>query len=321
MKAIVQDRYGSTDTLTLRSVPKPTAKDDEVLVRVRAASVNMADVDYMRGTIFARFGGPLRPKDKVPGSDMAGQVEAVGDRVSRFQLGDEVFGDLSVCGSGAFAEFASVPEDVLSSKPSGMTFEQAATLPQAAILALQGLRDDRPLLRGHKVLVNGAGGGVGSFAVQIAKAFGAEVTGVDSAEKLALMGSIGADHVIDYRQTDYVEAGQRYDRILDVVASHSLLDYRRVLRPAGTFVMAGGPTSRTFQALVLGPVVSRAGSRRLGVLMWRPNDHDDVASLKELIAAGDVTPIIDRTYSLDETPQALDHVAQGRAQGKVVITM
>jgi NADPH:quinone reductase-like Zn-dependent oxidoreductase len=321
MKAIVQDRYGSTDTLTLKSVPKPTAKDDEVLVDVRAASVNMADVDYMRGSIYARFGGPMRPKDKIPGFDMAGQVEAVGSRVSRFKPGDGVFADLSVCGSGAFAEYASVPEAVLSSKPAGMTFEQAATLPQAAILALQGLRDDRPLLQGHKVLINGAGGGVGSFAVQMAKAFGAEVTGVDSAEKLDLVRSIGADHVMDYRQTDYIEADQRYDRILDVVASHSLLAYRRVLRPAGTFVMAGGPTSRTFQALVLGPVVTRAGSRQLGVLMWRPNDHDDVASLKELIAAGAVTPIIDRTFPLDEVSQALDHVAQGRAQGKVVITM
>jgi NADPH:quinone reductase-like Zn-dependent oxidoreductase len=321
MKAIVRDRYGSPDVLRLKEVAKPTPKDDEVLVRVHAASVNAADVDYLRGTFLVRVGGPRRPMYKILGSDIAGRVEAVGKDVTQRRRGDEVLGDLSVCGFGAFAEYVCAPEGALALKPASMTFEEAATLPQAAVLALQGLRDKRPVQPGHQVLINGAGGGVGTFAVQMAKSFGAEVTGVDSKAKLDMVRSIGADHVIDYAQEDYTRSGQRYDRILDVTASRSIFEYKRALRPKGSFVMVGGSTARIFQAIFVGPVISMAGSRKMGILMWKPNKKEDVAFLKGLIEAGKVTPVIDRTYPLSETPEALRHQEEGLVQGKLVITV
>ncbi|KKL66745.1 hypothetical protein LCGC14_2141920, partial [marine sediment metagenome] len=227
MKAIVYTEYGGPEVLQLKDVEKPTPKDNEVLVKVRVSSLNAADLDFLRGKMqFSR-----KPRYKILGSDIAGRIETVGRNVKQFQPGDEIFVDLTKCGLGAFAEYVCVPEKELTLKSVSMTFEEAATLPQAAMLALQGLRDKRQIQPGQKVLINGAGGGVGTFAVQIAKLFGGEVTGVDSTEKLDLVRSIGADHVIDYTQEDFIKNGQRYDLILDVVVSHSISDYKRVLNP------------------------------------------------------------------------------------------
>ena len=237
MKAIVCTKYGSPDVLQLKEVEKPTPRENEVLVKIHAASLNAADFEILRGAWSARFIGPLKPKNKIPGSDIAGRVEAVGRNIKQFQPGDEVFGDLFMCGFGAFAEYVCVPENVLVLKPASMTFEEAATYPQAAIIALQGLRGKRQIQSGHKVLINGAGGGMGTFAVQIAKYFGAEVTGVDSTSKLDMLRAIGADHVIDYTQEDYTKSGQRYDLILDVAAHHSIFAYKHALSPKGIFVV------------------------------------------------------------------------------------
>jgi NADPH:quinone reductase-like Zn-dependent oxidoreductase len=258
---------------------------------------------------------------KILGSDIAGLVEAVGRNVKQFQPGDEIWGDLSAHGFGAFAEYVCVPEKALRLKPASMTFEEAAAYPQAAVLALQNLRDKRPIQPGQKVLINGAGGGVGTFAVQIAKYFGAEVTGVDSTMKLDMLRSIGADQVIDYTQEDYTKSGQRYELILDVVAYHSIFEYKRALSPKGIFVYVGGSTAAIFQALFLGPLISRTGSKKMGVVMWKPNKKEDLDFLKELYEAGKVVPVIDRRYPLSEVPEALRYLEEGHARGKVVITV
>jgi len=248
MKAIVYTKYGSPDVLQLKEVEKPTPTDNEVLVKVHVASLNAADLDYMRGKPVVRFQGLRKPKHKILGSDVAGRIEAVGRNIKQFQPGDEIFGDLFYCGFGAFAEYVCAPEKALTLKPVNMTFEEVATLPQSGLLALQGLRDKRQIQPGQKVLINGAGGGTGSFAVQIAKSFGAEVTGVDSTEKLDMMRSIGADHVIDYTQEDFTKSGQSYDLILDVVVSRSISDYKRALSPKGILRMVGGSMGRLFKA-------------------------------------------------------------------------
>ncbi|GAF85296.1 unnamed protein product, partial [marine sediment metagenome] len=286
MKAIVCTKYGPPDVLQLKEVEKPTPKDTEALVKVHAASLNAADLETLRGVFIVRIAAPLKPMYKILGSDIAGRVETVGRNVKQFQPGDEVFGDLSVCGFGAFAEYVSVPENALALKPASMTFEEAATYPQAAILALQNLRcagpsspsfilsDEGQIQPGQKVLINGAGGGVGTFAVQIAKYFGAEVTGVDSTRKLDMVCSIGADQVIDYTQEDFTKSGQRYDLILDVVAYRSIFDYKRALSPKGIYVFVGGSTAAIFQALLLGPLISMTGSKKMGVVMWKPNKKE-----------------------------------------------
>jgi NADPH:quinone reductase-like Zn-dependent oxidoreductase len=322
MKAIVRDKYGSPDVLRLEDIDKPVVKDDGVLVRVHASSVNMADVDYMLGRpSIARLGTGLRqPKNRVLGTDVAGQVEAVGKDVTRFRSGDEVFGDLTVFGYGAFAEYVCAPEDALATKPVNLTYEQAAAVPSAAIMALQGLRGRR-IEPGQHVLINGAGGNVGPFAVQIAKSFGAEVTGVDSTGKLDLLRSVGADHVIDYTQEDYLRNGQRYDRILDVVANHPIMECKRALRPKGTYLMVVDTPARMFQGMLLGPLVSIAGSRKMGMLMWQPFKKEDVVTLTRLIEAGGVTPVIDRTYPLSEVPESLRYQEEGHPRGKIVITV
>ena len=323
MKAIVRSEYGSPDVLQFKEVAKPTPKDNEVLVRVHASSVNMADVDYLLGRPnIARLGtGLRRPRNSGLGLDVAGQVEAVGKNVTRFQPRDEVFGDLTEYGYGAFAEYACAPEDAFALKPAGMTFEEAATVPQAAVMALQGLRGKRRIQPGQKVLINGAGGNVGPFAVQIAKSFGAEVTGVDSTNKLDMLRSIGADHVIDYTQQDYTKTGQRYDRILDVGAYRSIFDSKRALNPKGIYIIVGGSTAAILQAVFLGPLISMAGSQKMGMYMGKPFNHEDVVFLKELLEAGKVTPVIDRSYPLSEVPDALRYQEEGRARGKVVITV
>ncbi len=321
MKAIVYQKYGSPDVLELKEVEKPTPKDNEVLVKVHAASVNDWDWGLLRGKPFMNrlVFGLLKPRTKTIGGDIAGRVEAAGRNVKQFQPGDEVFGDLSGCGFGAFAEYVCARENALVLKPDSMTFEEAAALPQAAVLALQGLRDKRQIQPGQKVLINGAGGGAGTFAVQIAKSFGAEVTGVDSTGKLDMMRSIGADYVIDYTQEDFTKNGQCYDLILDFAAHHSIFDYKHVLSPKGIYVLVGGSSARMFQIMLLGPLISMTGSKKMRVLMHKPNK--DLAFLKELFEAGKVKPVIDRRYTLSEVPEALRYFGEGSAKGKVVITL
>jgi len=321
MKAIVYTKYGSPDVLQLKEVEKPTPKDNEVLVKVHAASVNDWDWGLLRGKPFVNrlLFGLLKPKIKILGVDIAGRVEAVGRNVKQFQPGDEVFGDLCRCGWGGFAEYVCARENALALKPASMTFEEVAAVPQAAVLALQGLRDYGQIQPGQKVLINGAGGGVGTFAVQIAKSFGAEVTGVDSTRKLDMVRSIGADQVIDYTQEDFTKNEQRYDLILDVAAYHSIFDYKRALSPKGIYVMVGGSTARIFQAMLLGPWISMTGSKKMGILAHKPNK--DLAFMKELFEAGKVVPVIDRRYPLSEVAEALRYFGEGHAQGKVVITV
>jgi len=332
MKAIVCNKYGSPDVLQLKWVEKPAPKDNEVLIKVHAASLNAADFETLRGVFIVRMVAPLRPMHKILGSDIAGRIETVGRNVKQFQPGDEIWGDLSGCGFGAFAEYVCVPDNELRLKPASMTFEEAAAFPQAGVLALQNLRggppspgsmfvDKGPIEPGQKVLINGAGGGVGTFAVQIAKHFGAEVTGVDSAKKLDMLRSIGADHVIDYTQEDFTKSGQRYDLILDPVAYRSVFAYRRVLSPEGIFVFIGGTTSSIFQALLLAPLISRKRTQKMGVVMQKTNRSEDLVFLQELFEAGKVKPIIDKRYPLSEVPEAIRYLEEGHARGKIVITV
>jgi len=321
MKAIVCTKYGPPDVLQLKEVEKPTPKDNEALVKIHAVSLNAADLETLRGVFIVRIVAPIKPMYKILGTDIAGRVEVVGRNVKQFQPGDEIWGDLSAYGWGAFAEYVSVPENALRLKPASMTFEEAAAYPQAAVLALQNLREKRPIEPGQKVLINGAGGGVGTFAVQIAKYFGAEVTGVDSTRKLDMIRSIGADQVIDYTQEDFTQNGQCYDLILDVVAYRSIFDYKRALSPKGIYVFVGGSTAAIFQALFLGPLISMTGSKKMGIVMWKPNKKEDLVFLKELFEAGKVVPVIDRCYPLSEVPKALRYLEEGYARGKVVITL
>jgi len=322
MKAIVCTKYGSPDVLKLKEIEKPTPKDNEALVKVHAASLNAADFETLRGTWSVRLGGPLKPMYKILGSDIAGRIEAVGRNVKQFSPGDEIWGDLSYpYGFGAFAEYVCVPENALRLKPASMTFEDAAAVPTAAVVALQNLRDKRPIQPGQKVLINGAGGGVGTFAVQLAKYFGAEVTGVDSTRKLDMLRSIGADHVIDYTQEDFTKNGQHYDLILDVVVHRSIFDYKRALSPKGICVFVGGSMTRVFLNMLLGSLISMTGSKKMGLVMWKPNKKEDLDFLKELLEAGKVVPVIDRRYPLSEVAEALRYLEEGHAQGKIVITL
>jgi NADPH:quinone reductase-like Zn-dependent oxidoreductase len=322
MKAIVCTMDGPPDVLQVKELPKPTPDDDRVLVRVHAASLNAADLETLRGVFIVRMAAPFRPMYRILGSDIAGRVEAVGRNVKQFQPGDEVWGDLSFPhGLGAFAEYVCVSENALAPKPASMTFEEAATYPQAAIVALQSLRDKGRIQPGHRVLINGAGGGMGTFAVQLAKYFGAEVTAVDSTRKLDMLRSIGADHVIDYTQEDYTRSGQRYDLILDVAAYRSVFDYRRALSPEGIFMMVGGSVGTLVQVLSLGALMSRMGNRRIGLNAWKPNKREDLAFLAELFEAGKVIPVIDRRYPLRAVPEALRYLEEEPHLGKIVITL
>jgi NADPH:quinone reductase-like Zn-dependent oxidoreductase len=333
VKAIPYTRHGPPDVLQLKEVEKPTPKDNEALVKVCAASVNAADVELLRGVFWSRIFELQTPKAKILGSDIAGRVEAVGKNVKQFQPGDEIWGDLSLHGFGAFAEYVAVPEDALRLKPASMTFEEAAAVPTAACNALQNLRGAEPsspslmlsdtgqIQPGQKVLINGAGGGVGTFAVQIAKYYGAEVTAVDSTAKLDMLRSIGADHVIDYTQQDFTKSGQRYDLILDIVASRSISAYKRALNPKGVCVFVGGSTAAIFQALFLAPLVSRMGSQKLGAVMWKPNNKEDLDILTELFEAGKVVPVIGRRYPLGQVPEALRYLEKEPNLGKIVITV
>jgi NADPH:quinone reductase-like Zn-dependent oxidoreductase len=323
MKAIVYTEYGSPDVLQLKEVEKPTPKDDEVLVKVHAASVNAADWHLLTADIFLvrlMGGGLLKPKKKIPGADVAGRVEAVGRNVKQFQPGDEVFGDLSGWGNGSLAEYVCAREDDLTLKPANITFEEAAAVPMAAVTALQGLRDKGQIQPGQKVLINGASGGVGTFAVQLARYYGAEVTAVCSTRNLEAARSLGADHVIDYTQEDFTQNEQRYDLILAANGYHPISHYKRALSPKGIYVMAGGSTVQMFQALLLAPWMSMTGSKKMGVLSAKP-DKQDLAFLRELLESGKVQSVIDRCYPLSEAAEALRYLGEGHARGKVVITV
>lgn len=322
MKAIVYTKYGSPDVLQLKEVEKPMPKDNEVLIKVHAASVNAADWHLLRGDPFLlRLSfGLLKPKKNILGSDVAGRVEAVGSNVTQFQPGDEVFGDISQCGFGAFAEYVCASENALALKPASTTFEVAAAVPLAAVTALQALRDKGHIQLGQKVLINGAGGGVGTFAVQLAKSFGAEVTGVCSTGKLDIVRSIGADHVIDYKQEDFTQNGQRYDLILDAAAYRSFSAYKRALNPKGIYVLVGGSTARLFQTMLVGAAISRTGSKKFGTLLAKPNNLD-LVFLKELLEARKVVPVIDRCYPLSDVCEAIRYLEEGHSKGKIVITL
>jgi NADPH:quinone reductase-like Zn-dependent oxidoreductase len=323
MKRIIRHEYGPAEVLELADIDKPVVQKDEVLVRVEAAGVNMADVDYLLGRPgFARLGTGLRtPKDKALGLDLAGRVESVGEKVTRLRPGDEVFGDLTEHGFGAFAEYACAHEDAFALKPQNMAMEQAAVIPQAGVMALQGMRVKRRIEPGHKVLVNGAGGNVGPFAVQIAKSFGAEVTGVDRATKLDMLRDIGADHVIDYTQENFTRNGQRYDRILDVAAFRPISDYKRALSPTGVSDAIPGTWSGVFRSMYVGPLSSMLSRRKMGMLPWKPFELEDVAFLTGLVEAGAVAPVIDRRYPLSEVAEAIRYQEQGHPPGKIVITI
>jgi NADPH:quinone reductase-like Zn-dependent oxidoreductase len=325
MKAIVQDAYGPATVLQTRDIDRPEITEVEVLVRVRAAGVNPADWAIMSGLpyIARPVYGLRKPKNAVRGTDVAGTVEAVGAGVRRLRPGEEVFGWCGGLG-GAFAEYASVSADALAPKPDNLTFEQAAAVPMAGLVALQALRDHGNVRAGQRVLINGASGGIGTFAVQIAKALGAEATGVCSTRNVDLVRSIGADHVIDYTREDFTRMDRRYDFVLDNVANRSLSDLRRALTPTGTLVPNGGGFDNHWFASggrVIGAhVLNRFVSHRLRPFLVSPKSEDLIA-LKELIEAGKVTPVIDRTYPLSETPQAVGHVGGGHARGKVVLTV
>ena len=320
MKAIVREAYGPPEVLHLEDVPLPTLHDGDVLVRVRAASANAGDWHLLRGTPlpFRLVAGLRTPRFKIIGTDVAGRVEAVGRNVTQFRPGDEVFGELSRCGFGAYAEFAAAPEKALALKPANLTFEEAATLPTAGSTALQGLRKGR-IQRAQRVLLNGASGGVGTFAVQIAKSFGAEVTAVCSTRNVDMVRSIGADHVIDYTRDDFATQGQRYDLILATNGDRSIWDYRRALTADGCYAMTGGSNRQLTEALLFGPLLS-AGRQQFGNVLVKPN-QEDLLVLKELCESGKVRPVIDRRFPLSEVPSAVRYVEDGHARGKVVVTM
>ncbi len=319
MKAVVHTKYGSPDVLQVKDVDKPTPGDDEVLIRIHAASVNAYDWHFLTADIFLiRFmgGGLLKPKDTRLGADIAGRIEAVGKNIRQFQPDDEVFGMVR----GGFAEYTCAREDALVAKPSNLSFEEAAAVPMAAITALQGLRDEGQIQAGQKVLINGASGGVGTFAVQIARSFGAHVTAVCSTRNVEQARSLGADHVIDYTKEDFTRSGKQYDLILAANGYHPLSAYKRALAPKGIYVMAGGSKAQIFQSMLLGPWMSEKGGRTMGGVAAK-RSQKDLAVLKELVEAGKVFPVIDRRYPLHEAAEALRYLGEGHARAKVVITM
>jgi NADPH:quinone reductase-like Zn-dependent oxidoreductase len=320
MKAIVYTKYGPPDVLQLKEVAKPAPRDDEVLIKVQAVSVNRSDWEGLRGKpLYARIGGLLKPRHQILGSDVAGRVEMAGRNIRRFRPGDEVFGDI-LGRLGGFAEYVCARESALALKPVSMTFEEVAAIPQGAVIALQGIRDKGQVQPGQKVLINGAGGGAGTFAVQLAKLYGAEVTGVDNTGKLDFMRSLGADHVIDYTREDFTKNGKQYDLILDVVAHRSVFAYKRALRSNGSYFLAGGSVATIFQILLLGPWIRGTTGKKIRILAVKPN-LKDMVHITELCEAGKVVPFIDRRYPLSEVPEALRYLGEGRTQGKVVITV
>jgi NADPH:quinone reductase-like Zn-dependent oxidoreductase len=321
MKAIVIRRYGAPDALQLEDAETPRPGPGQVLVRVHAASINSWDWDNLCGTQLVNrlLHGLRRPKYPIPGADIAGTVEAVGEDVTRFRPGDEVFGDLCGSGWGAFAEYVCAPETELALKPARASFAQAAALPQAAVLALQGIRDYGRVQAGQHVLVNGAGGGVGTFAIQLAKAAGAEVTGVDSAMKQQVMRAVGADHVIDYEREDFTTHRNRYDMVLDVVGKRSVFEIEPALSPRGAYIMVGGPMRHILQLVTMGWWLARRRGTQMRLLLHQANQ--DLAGIASLFETGTLRPVIDGPYSLDQTPEAMRRFGAGSILGKAVITM
>ena len=319
MKAIVYEKYGSPDVIQLKDVAKPIPTDDEVLIKVHAASVNAYDWHFLTADIFLirlMGGGLFKPKDNRLGADVAGRIEAVGKNIKQFKPGDEVFGMVK----GSFAEYACAPEDSLALKPANTSFAETAAIPMAAITALQGLRDEGQIRAGQKVLINGAAGGVGTFAVQIAKAYDAEVTAVCSTRNMAQARSIGADHVIDYTQENFTKSGKKYDLIFAANGFHSLSAYKRALTPKGIYVMAGGSMGQIFQSMLFGAVMSEAEGRKMTGVSAKRNQAD-LVFIKGLFEAGKVRSVIDKAYPLAETAEALRYIGTGHARGKLVITV
>ncbi len=317
VKAAVYTQYGLPDVLHIEEVAKPTPKDDEVLIKVAAVSVNRSDRENLTGKpLYARIGGLLKPRHQILGSDIAGRVEMAGRNITQFHPGDEVFGHILTY-TGGFAEYVCVPEQALALKPASMTFEEVAAIPEAGLIALQGIRDKGQVQPGQQVLINGAGGGAGSFAVQLAKFYGAVVTGVDHSGKLDFLRSLGADHVIDYTREDFTTTGKQYDLILDLAAYRSVFAYARALRPKGRYFMVGGSVATLLQMVLLGPWMR---SKHIRLLVVHPNAND-LVFLTGLYEESRVVPMIDSRYPLREVALALRYLGEGHAKGKVVITV
>src|SRR5215468_4050535 len=318
MKAVVYTRYGPPEVLRLADVDTPVPRDNEVLVKVHAVALNASDWEVLRGKpLYSRIGGPFRPRRHILGSDIAGRVAAVGGTATLFRPGEDVFADIH-SQLGGFAEYVCLPQSALAPLPAGMTYEQAAALPQAGAIALQGIRDKGQVRPGQTVLINGAGGGSGMYAIQLAKLAGAEVTGVDSTEKLEFMRSLGADHVIDYTREDFTRAGRAYDLILDLAGHRPVRAYRASLSPGGRYLYVGGSVATLLQVLLLGPVMGRARHKTMRLLAVRLGAQR-LAPLVELCQAGKITTVIDRRYPLSQVPEALRYLGDGHAKGKVVV--
>jgi NADPH:quinone reductase-like Zn-dependent oxidoreductase len=320
MKAIVYTERGPPPVFQQIEIEIPTPKDDEVLIKVHAASVNSWDWELLRKKpAYVYLEGQSDSRYKILGADIAGRIEAVGKDVKRFKQGDEVFGDLCQSGWGGFAEYVCAREKALNLKPTNMTFEEVAAIPQAGQMAMQGIINKGQVQPGQKVLINGAGGGVGTFAIQIAKHYGAEITGVDSVSKLDMLRSIGADHIIDYKKEDFTKSGQRYDLIIDAKGSRSIFAYKRALLPRGKYIAVGGTWGLIFKLVFLGPLMRLGGGKKMGILALKPNK--DMVGLLKLIEAGKVKPIIDKHYPLSKVPEALQYLKEGKAKGKLIITV
>lgn len=321
MKAIVFTKYGAPDVLQLKEMPKPSPGEEEVLVKIHATAVNDYDWSMVRGKpyLYRLMFGLWKPKKQIPGMELSGTVEAVGKNVRAFQVGDAVFGDISEYGFGSFAEYLCIHEKALVLKPAAMSFEEAAAIPHASLLAHQGLVEIGKIQKGQQILINGAGGGVGTFGLQLAKLYDAEVTGVDTGNKLGMMQSIGFDHVIDYKKEDFTKNGQRYDLILDAKTNRSIFSYARSLKPNGTYVTVGGYLSSLLQLLMLKPLLSASSEKRFHILALKPNK--DIAYINELFEAGKLKTVIDGPYTLSQTPEAVQYFGEGKHQGKVVISV
>ena len=320
MKAIVYEKYGSPDVLHLTELAKPTPMDDQILIKVHAVSINGSDKENLIGRpLYARLAGLRRPGNPILGSDIAGRVEFVGKNNTEFEPGDELFGEIPGY-HGGFAEYVCTHGKTMMRKPANLTFEQAAAIPQAGVIAFQGIRAKGQVQAGQRVLINGAGGSAGSFAIQLAKLAGADVTGVDNSHKLEFMRSLGADQVIDYTQENFTASGKQYDLILDLIAHRSVFAYQRALRPNGTYFFVGGSVAVIFQILLLGPLIRKTTGKNIRMLVV-PQNRKDLIAITELCEAGKIVPVIDRRYPLREVPQALRYVGEGRAKGKVVITL
>lgn len=320
MKAIVSDKYGSPDVLKYRDVTIPTPKDNEALVKIHATSINAADLEILTGQFVNRIAAPFKPMHRILGTDVAGVIDEVGKNVTLFKPGDQIWGDLSFpLSSGTFAEYVCIPEEALRLKPQSMSFEEAAAFPTAGVVALQHLLVKRQLKKEHKVLINGAGGSVGTFAIQIARHFGSEVTGVDRTDKMDLLLSLGADYVVDYTREDFTENKKKYDLIVDVTAQRWISDYKRALSTDGICLMVGGSMTKVFINIILGKLSGR--KKKVGLGIWKPNRKEDLELLKELFESGKVKPVIDKVYPLKDVPEAFRYLQMGNVKGKLVITI